>query len=105
MEFAGGNVMGEGKNAISVTNITPDMSGISYYDEALFLKVMRTGHVGARQLNPIMPWVYLRNMRRRPERRLRVFANASARASHSRQHRAAHRVPEVRQVRRFGERN
>jgi mono/diheme cytochrome c family protein len=62
MEFAGGNVMGEGKNAVAVTNITPDASGISYYDEALFLKVMRTGHVGARQLNPIMPWVYLREM-------------------------------------------
>lgn len=62
MEFAGGNVMGEGQNSVAVTNITPDASGISYYDEALFLKVMRTGHVGARQLNPIMPWVYLRNM-------------------------------------------
>ena len=62
MEFAGGNVMGEGEHAVAVTNITPDPSGISYYDEALFMKVMRTGHVGARQLNPIMPWVYLRNM-------------------------------------------
>ncbi|HEU4710335.1 MAG TPA: hypothetical protein VFS76_02160 [Pyrinomonadaceae bacterium] len=62
LEFAGGNVMGQGETAVAATNITPDVSGISYYDEGLFLKVMRTGHVGARQLSPIMPWVYLRNM-------------------------------------------
>jgi len=61
-EFAGGNVMGQGESTVAATNITPDPTGISYYDEALFLKAMRTGHVGARQLNPIMPWVYLRNM-------------------------------------------
>lgn len=61
-EFAGGNVVGKGESAVAATNITPDPSGISYYDEALFLEVMHTGHVKARQLNPVMPWVYLRNM-------------------------------------------
>lgn len=61
-EFAGGNVMDQGGSAIAATNITPDPTGISYYDEALFIQVIRTGHVGARQLNPIMPWAYLRNM-------------------------------------------
>lgn len=61
-EFAGGNVMGQGESAVASTNITPDPSGISYYDEALFLEVMHTGHVKARKLNPVMPWVYLRNM-------------------------------------------
>jgi hypothetical protein len=47
---------------VTSANITPDASGIPYYDEALFLKVMRTGHVGARKLNSIMPWGYFRNM-------------------------------------------
>lgn len=62
LEFAGGNVLGRGESAVAATNITPDPSGISYYDEALFLEVMHTGHVKARELKPVMPWVYLRNM-------------------------------------------
>jgi hypothetical protein len=47
---------------VTSANITPDMSGISYYDETLFVKTLRTGHVGARPLNSIMPWGYFRNM-------------------------------------------
>jgi mono/diheme cytochrome c family protein len=47
---------------VSTANITPDPSGISYYDEALFINTLRTGHVGARQLKSIMPWGYFRNM-------------------------------------------
>jgi hypothetical protein len=43
-------------------NITPDPSGISYYDEAMFIRTMRTGKVGARLLNPPMPWWVFRNM-------------------------------------------
>ncbi len=64
MEFAGGYPFpfkapwGE----VTTPNITPDPSGISYYDEKLFLQVMRTGFVGARQLAPAMPWSYFRNM-------------------------------------------
>lgn len=60
MEFAGGKQI-EGFPARSA-NITPDPSGISYYDEALFVRVLRTGHVGARALNPPMPWWTFRNM-------------------------------------------
>jgi mono/diheme cytochrome c family protein len=44
------------------SNITPDPSGISYYDETLFLQAMRTGKVGARPLSPFMPWMAYRNM-------------------------------------------
>lgn len=58
MEFAGGEQFGPVVSA----NITPDPSGISYYDEKLFIKVLRTGHVGARTLNPPMPWWFFRNM-------------------------------------------
>lgn len=60
MEFAGGKEV-EGFPARSA-NLTPDASGTSYYDEALFVRVMRTGHVGARALNPPMPWWVYRNM-------------------------------------------
>src|SRR5580704_5770346 len=62
LDFAGGfELQGPFGNAVS-SNITPDPSGISYYDENLFVQVMRTGRVGARSLNPIMPWPMYRNM-------------------------------------------
>jgi mono/diheme cytochrome c family protein len=59
MEMAGGNPMGEGVNS---ANLTPDASGIGYYDEALFVQTMRTGSVRARKLNSAMPWWIFRNM-------------------------------------------
>jgi mono/diheme cytochrome c family protein len=62
LEFAGGFVLAGPWGRVASANITPDPSGISYYDEALFLRVMRTGHVGARPLNSVMPWGYYRNM-------------------------------------------
>ena len=58
MEMAGGNPLGEVHSA----NITPDASGIGYYDEALFVQTMRTGSVRARKLNLIMPWWIFRDM-------------------------------------------
>jgi mono/diheme cytochrome c family protein len=60
MEFSGGKQI-EGFPARSA-NITPDPSGISYYDDDLFVRTLRTGHVGARALNPPMPWWIFRNM-------------------------------------------
>jgi mono/diheme cytochrome c family protein len=59
MEFAGGEPFGP--NVVSA-NITPDPSGISYYDQKLFINVLRTGHVGARGLNAPMPWWFFKNM-------------------------------------------
>ncbi len=56
MALAGGFKLTEPSGETVSTNITPDPSGISYYDEALFLEVMRTGQVKARKLNPTMPW-------------------------------------------------
>jgi hypothetical protein len=41
---------------VASANITPDPSGIPYYDEALFLNIIRTGYVKARKINQIMPW-------------------------------------------------
>ena len=56
MHLAGGFLFEEPTGAVTSANITPDPSGISYYDEKLFLAVMRTGQVGARKLNPTMPY-------------------------------------------------
>jgi len=55
LEFAGGQMFaGKWGPAVS-TNITPDASGIGYYNEALFFQVMRTGYVKARKLDALMP--------------------------------------------------
>ena len=48
MNFAGGSFLAEGTEQAAAANITPDPTGISYYDEGIFLKMMRTGYVGAR---------------------------------------------------------
>ena len=57
MLFAGGNVFGD----VAAANITPDPSGISYYDAQLFHDVMHTGEVKARVLK-VMPWWLYRGM-------------------------------------------
>ena len=58
MELAGGNLIA----TVASANLTPDASGIGYYDEALFIQAMRTGSVRARKLSPAMPWWAFRNM-------------------------------------------
>ncbi len=60
--FAGGVQLKGPWGDVKSANLTPDPSGISYYDEALFLSAMKTGKVGARTLNPIMPWASFRNL-------------------------------------------
>ena len=62
MAFAGGFKLKGTWGEVYGANITPDASGISYYDEALFIRTMRTGHVGARKLNYVMPTGYFKNM-------------------------------------------
>lgn len=61
-EYAGGMVMSGPWGEAATANITPDPSGISYYDEELFLQVMRSGYVKARKLNPIMPFGAFKNL-------------------------------------------
>jgi mono/diheme cytochrome c family protein len=62
LEYAGGfQLKGKGSECVSV-NITPDPSGIPYYDENLFIEAIRTGRVKARDLNAAMPWVVYRGM-------------------------------------------
>lgn len=56
LAFGGGFRLKGPWGDVTGPNITQDPSGIPYYDEQLFLQVIRTGYVKARKLNPIMPW-------------------------------------------------
>ncbi len=62
LAFAGGFDLKGPWGHLYSANITPAASGIAHYDEALFLQVMKTGNVGGRKLNSIMPWGYTRGM-------------------------------------------
>ena len=68
LEFSGGQVFtgpfGPNGRTIQVAslNLTPDPSGISYFDERKFIEVIRSGSVSARPLATIMPWSYFRNL-------------------------------------------
>jgi hypothetical protein len=56
MELSGGQIFEGPWGRVASPNLTPDPSGIPYYDETLFLQAIRTGYVKARLLNQIMPW-------------------------------------------------
>jgi len=55
MKFAGGQVF-DASGQMASPNITPDVTGIGSYTEEKFVKALRTGYVGKRQLNTVMPW-------------------------------------------------
>jgi mono/diheme cytochrome c family protein len=56
LDYGGGFTLGGPWGSAASSNITPDATGIGYYDEALFIQLMRTGYVKARKLNSIMPF-------------------------------------------------
>ena len=60
--YAGGQALGGPWGSVVSANITPDASGISYYSEQTFMTAMRTGYVGARKLNSIMPFGEFKNL-------------------------------------------
>ena len=62
LAFGGGFELKGPWGEVVSPNITFDASGIEYYDEALFKKVLSTGDPGARRLNKIMPVHIYRNM-------------------------------------------
>lgn len=62
LDLAGGYVLKGPWGEVAAANITPDASGISYYTEAMFLQVMKAGHIRARKINPVMLWGYFRKM-------------------------------------------
>ena len=47
---------------VNSLNLTPGPSGLSYMNEAMFIKAIRSGQVEARQLANIMPWAVFRNL-------------------------------------------
>ena len=62
LDFGGGLVLKGPWGEATSANITPDPSGIGYYDEAKFVSALRTGYVGARKLNSIMPFGAFQNL-------------------------------------------
>jgi hypothetical protein len=61
--FAGGDLIITPYGQATSANLTPDPSGISYYDEAVFLRTMHKGKVGARKISGIMPWWFVGQMK------------------------------------------
>jgi len=59
-----------------------DPSGIGYYDQAMFIRVMRTGRVGARKLYPIMPWGHFRKMTDEDLKAIFAFLKTQPRVQH-----------------------
>jgi len=56
LPFGGGRVFDEDPSGpVAAANLTSDPSGISYFDQAIFIRSLRTGRVGARELK-VMPW-------------------------------------------------
>ena len=47
---------------VNALNLTPDSSGISYFDELMFIDVIRNGGFRPRPLSNIMPWAFFRNL-------------------------------------------
>jgi mono/diheme cytochrome c family protein len=62
MLFGGGRVFVRPWGTAASANLTRDPSGIAYYDEAQFIRTIRTGHVGARALSRTMPYPVYRSL-------------------------------------------
>ena len=62
LEYGGGEVLKGAWGEVTSANITPDTTGSSYYDDALFILAMRTGYVKARKLSSIMPFGEFTNL-------------------------------------------
>ena len=62
LDLAGGFFLRGPWGEVASANITQAPSGIPYYDEGLFVEVMRTGSAKARKLSQIMPWWNLRGL-------------------------------------------
>jgi mono/diheme cytochrome c family protein len=62
MDWAGGQEFRGPWGLTRSANLTPDASGIAHYDEALFIRTMRTGNIGGRRLSPLMSWNHFRKM-------------------------------------------
>jgi hypothetical protein len=82
MEFAGGMPFKGVWGDVASANLTPDPSGIPYYDVPMFVEVMRKGRNGARKINPVMPWPYFRDMTDDDLRAIFAFLHTLAPVKH-----------------------
>ena len=65
LTFGGGGMFhdpGQNMKEVFSANITQDPSGITHYDEALFIQTLHTGQIGGRTLNHIMPFENFKHM-------------------------------------------
>jgi mono/diheme cytochrome c family protein len=64
MDLAGGNILkfGDAREPKASANLTPAPNGIPYYNEELFVEVIRTGRVREREVSDLMPWGHYRGM-------------------------------------------
>ena len=62
LDWSGGFILEGPWGRVASSNLTSDPSGIPYYDEQLFINVIRTGRVQARVLSPIMPCAFYSGM-------------------------------------------
>lgn len=62
LEYAGGRILDGPWGRVASANLTPDPSGIPYYDEDLFRDVLHTCKVKARELNHLMPCEYFKGL-------------------------------------------
>jgi hypothetical protein len=60
--YGGGEHLSGPWGEVTSANITQDSTGINYYSEATFITALRTGYVGARKLNSIMPFGEFKNI-------------------------------------------
>ncbi len=57
--YGGGQIIEGDAGKAAAANLTPDPSGIPYYNDDMFIQTMRTGRVGGvRELSAAMPWRY-----------------------------------------------
>jgi mono/diheme cytochrome c family protein len=82
MPFAGGMPFQGAWGDVASANLTPDASGIPYYDERMFLEVMQTGRSDARKINPVMPWPYFRYMAKDDLRAIFAYLRTLAAVKH-----------------------
>ncbi len=64
MALAGGNILKfeDARPPRAAANLTPSPNGIPYYNEDLFVEVIRTGRVRDREVSDLMPWGHYRGM-------------------------------------------
>jgi len=62
MDLAGGTPFPGPWGNVASSNLTPDATGIIYYNEDFFLKVLRTGEVNGQKLSPVMPVAVYKNL-------------------------------------------